>query len=126
MVLKMGTDVERLHRYGGSIKATKFFEEVITFGSVDVDQEIIIFLSEQSGIKAVVFYGSKFFDVDFSKLNGSGVEVVSVINTNFDRSNLLQMKDVDSLKALSVFDSRVCDKDAKDFLNVRPDFDLRS
>jgi len=126
VVLKMGIDVERLHRYGGSIKATKFFEEVITFGSVDVDQEIIIFLSEQSGIKAVVFYGSKFFDVDFSKLNGSGVEVVSVINTNFDRNNLWQMKDVDSLKTLSVFDSLVCDKDAKEFLNVRPDVDLRS
>lgn len=122
----MGIDVERLHRYGGDIKATKFFEEVVTFGSVDVNQEVIIFLGEESGIKAVVFYGSRFFDVDFSVLNGGGVEIVSVINTNFDRNNLWQMKDVDSLKALSVFDSRVCDKDAKEFLNVRPDVDLRS
>lgn len=81
----------------------------LAFGSFQFEQCHIIKILERKDIVALLFYQAEFNDVDLSVLSALPLKKINILHGNFSDKELSQLKNINTLRSLKLFDVNVSD-----------------
>ena len=92
---------------GGVIKKDDLGNLFIAFGSTDINQNKIDYITTLKDIKGLLFYCCSFNEVDLSILSTVGIQNISVLHGSFGDRELNQLVDFTALKIIKLHDTKV-------------------
>ena len=118
------SEVEKLASFGGTFKKNRTGGRLVAFGSVRVNQDAVVYISELSDISGLLFYYCTFDDVNLEVLSVLGIRNISVLHGNFGDVELQQLKALRSLNTLKLHDTKVTQQEIDKLTEHNPCLEL--
>lgn len=96
-----------LSTMGGVIKKDDHGNLLVAFGSTDINQNKMDYITTLKDIKGLLFYCCSFNEVDLTILSSMGIQNISVLHGNFGDRELNQLMDVKALEMIKLHDTKV-------------------
>lgn len=103
-------DIEKLSELHGRLKELSDSKTLVTFGSCNIAQETIDFISSCDEVDALVLYCCDFDVVDLSPIFGGKISKISFMHEIFSDEHLMQLLNIKSLRNMKVYDTLVSKK----------------